>query len=455
MNFLGLELSIKNIPVLDPGFVPMEHFFKAYTEGADCPFALAVEREDGMVSVYETALRTDGALEEADRLYIDRLAKTLLWLRGGWKLIACGSGAAGAYLCAAYAPGGSRDFDRIFMERIYERPFSVECRAYKGRPQEQEKAASLERHSGGCRIGLDAGGSNLKVSAVMDGESVFSRHYPWRPKEQSDPQYHLTHLVAALRDAAGHMPRVDGVGISSAGVFVGNRCMAASLFIAVGEDDFRRHVRGIYPTAVAALGEGIPCAVANDGDVTALSGAMALGRGAVLGISLGTAQAGGYVDGGGNLTGWFNEVAFVPVDVQPNGTPDEWSGDIGCGVKYLSQDAAVKLAALAGMGLTGVGQAERFACLRRLMDGGDETAERVYRDMGIYLGHALALYSRFYRIDYALIMGGVAGGPGGDILLEEARRVLREEYPHCTFSVEAPDDKVRQLGQSVAAAALS
>ncbi len=454
MDFLGLELNIKNIPALDPGFVPLEVFLKAYTDGASCPFALAVEREDGLVSVYETALRTDGALGEADRLYVDRLAKTLLWLRGGWKLISCGSAAAGAYLRAAYAPGGSRDFDRAFMEGIYERPFVVECREYENRPPEREKAASLGRHSGGCRIGLDAGGSNLKVSAVADGESVFSQLYPWRPKEHSDPQYHLNHLVAALRDAAGHMPRVDGVGISSAGVFVGNRCMAASLFLAVGKDDFRRHVQDIYPTAVAALGEGIPCAVANDGDVTALSGAMALGRGAVLGISLGTAQAGGYVDGGGNLTGWFNEVAFVPVDVQPNGAWDEWSGDIGCGVKYLSQDAAVKLADFAGMGLTGAGQAERFACLRRRMDSGDEIAAGVYRDLGIYLGHALALYSRFYRIDYALIMGGVAGGPGGDILLDEARRVLRQEYPHCTFPVEAPDDKVRQLGQSVAAAAL-
>lgn len=454
MNFCGLELSVKNIPASDPGFVPVERFFEAYTHEAVYPFALAVEREDGLVSVYETALRTDGPLDEADEIYVDRLAKALLWLRGGWKLIACGSDAAAEYLRAAYGLGGSREFDWGFMERVYQRPFQVERRAYADRPAERGSAAPLGRHREGFHIGLDAGASNLKVSAVADGESVFSRLYPWRPKEKSDPQYHLEHLVAALRDAAEHLPRVDGVGISSAGIFVGSRCAAASLFLAVSEEDFDRHVRDIYPTAVAALGEDIPCAVANDGDVTALCGAIALERGGMLGISLGTSQAGGYVDQNGSLTGWFNEVAFAPVDLQPNGAKDEWSGDRGCGVKYLSQDGAVKLAQFAGMELGGEGQAERFASLRRGMDGGDEVAAGVYRDLGIYLGHSLALYSRFYKIEYALVMGGVAGGPGGDILLAEARRVLAEEYPHCTFTVAAPDDKVRQLGQSVAAASL-
>ena len=454
MDFLGLELDGKHIPALDPGFVPAEGFFEAYTKGAEYPYALAVEREDGLVSVYETALQTDGVLGEADRVYVDRLAKALLWLRGGWKLISCGNGPAGEYLCGAYAPGGSRDFDRDFMEQIYGRTFQVECRDYEGRPAQREDRAALGQHREGCHIGLDAGGSNLKISAVAEGECVFSQLYPWRPKEQSDPRYHLEHLTAALKDAAGHLPRVDGVGISSAGVFVGNRCAVASLFLAVEKEEFDLHVGNIYPTAVATLGEDIPCAVANDGDVAALSGALALDRGGVLGISLGTSEAGGYVDERGNLTGWFNEVAFVPIDLQPGGDRDEWSGDIGCGVKYLSQDGAVRLALAAGMDLTGNDQAERFACLRRRMDGADPVAARVYRDLGTYLGDALALYRRFYRIEYALIMGGVAGGPGGDILLDQTRRVLAEEYPHCTFPVEAPNDKVRQLGQSVAAASL-
>lgn len=454
MQFLGLELAVKNIPSLDTGFVPLEAFFETYTRSASFPFALAVEREGGLVSVYETALRTADELDEADRLYLDRLAKALLWLRGGWKLIACGNEAAGEYLRSAYGPGGSREFDRDFMERVYEKPFTVENRSYEARPAQQESPAPIGRHRDGCRIGLDAGASNLKVSAVADGVSVFSEIYPWRPKDKADPSYHLEHLTAALRAAAEHLPRVDAVGVSSAGVFVADRCMVASLFLSVGQEDFDRRVKDIYRTAVAALGEDIPFAVANDGDVAALSGAIELDAGGVLGISLGTSQAGGYVDGNGNVTGYFNEVAFAPVDVQKDAAMDEWSGDIGCGVKYLSQDGAVKLAEKAGLELNGEGPAERFAALWRHMAMGGERAAAVYRDLGIYLGHTLALYSRFYDIRHALIMGGVAGGPGGDILLAEAKRVLAEEYPRCTFSVAVPDAGSRHLGQSYAAATL-
>lgn len=454
MDFLGLDLTVKNHPELDTGFVPLAKFFEAYRAGAAHPFALAVEREDGLVSVYETALRTGGELSEADRLYVDRLAKALLWIRGGWKLIACGSDAAGAYLESVYAPGGQRDFDRGFMEGVYERPFAVERRAYEDRPAAKESPAPVGGHLDGCRIGLDAGASNLKISAVADGECVFSESRPWRPKGEADPAYHFAHLTAALRSAAEHLPRVDGVGISSAGVFVGDRCMVASLFLGVGREDFERYVKDIFPRAVRDLGADIPCVVANDGDVTALSGAMALGAAGVLGISMGTSEAGGYVDGGGNVTGWFNELAFAPLDVQHEAARDEWSGDVGCGVKYLSQDGAVKLAAMAGIELPEGGPADQFACLRGLMDRGDARMEAVYRDLGVYLGHALGLYAMFYDIRRALIMGGVAGGPGGDILLGEARRVLAGEYPGCTFPVEAPDSRVRSLGQSVAAASL-
>ena len=454
MEFLGLNFDVKNTPELDKTFVPLGRFFDAYTAQARHPFALAVEREGGLVSVYETALCTGGALEEADRLYVDRLAKALLWLRGGWKLIACGSDAAGDYLKRAYAQGGSREFDREFMERVYEHPFTVECRPYAERPVSRESSVSVGRHLEGCRIGLDAGASNIKVSAVVDGEVLYSESFPWRPKDKKDPKYHLEHLTAALRSAKAHMPRVDGVGVSSAGVFVADRCMVASLFLGVEQEDFDRHVKDIYRSAVRELGEGIPCAVANDGDVTALCGAMALGQNGVLGISLGTSTAGGYVDWKGNVTGWFNEMAFAPVDAQEKGALDEWAGDIGCGVKYLSQDGAVKLAEMAGIALSGSCPADQFSCLRKRMDGGEERCGAVYRDLGVYLGHSLALYAKFYDIRYALIMGGVAGGAGGDLLLGTARRVLREEYPHLSVPVEAPDSKVRMLGQSVAAASL-
>ena len=160
------------------------------------------------------------------------------------------------------------------------------------------------------------------------------------------------------------------------------------------------------------------------------------------------------MDKAGNVTGWFNELAFTPIDVQPDAARDDWSGDVGCGVKYLSQEGAVKLAAMAGLEMPEGGAADKFSSLRRRMDGGDKSVEVVYRDLGVYLGHALALYTKFYDMNCALVMGGVAGGTGGDIILSTARQVLADEYPDCTFSVQAPDERVRQIGQSAAAASL-
>ena len=185
----------------------------------------------------------------------------------------------------------------------------------------------------GCRIGFDAGGSDRKVSAVIDGECVYSEEVVWHPKTQADPQYQFEGILDSFRTAASKMPRVDGIGVSSAGVFIGNAPMISSLFIKVPRSRWDE-VKTIYDRAAAEIGN-VPVVVANDGDVTALAGAMGMDCGSIMGIAMGTSEAVGYVDSEGRITGWLNELAFVPVDAAPDAMIDEWSGDIGCGVKYL------------------------------------------------------------------------------------------------------------------------
>ena len=104
----------------------------------------------------------------------------------------------------------------------------------------------MGRHLGGCRIGFDAGGSDRKVSAVIDGEPVFSEEVVWFPKTTADPDYHYEGIVSALKSAAAHMPRVDAVGVSSAGIYIENRTMVASLFLKVPKDLFDAKVKDIY-----------------------------------------------------------------------------------------------------------------------------------------------------------------------------------------------------------------
>ena len=197
--------------------------------------------------------------------------------------------------------------------------------------------------------------------------------------------------------------------------------------------------------------------MANDGDVTALAGAMSLDDNNVLGIAMGTSEAVGYVDANGCVTGWLNELAFMPVDANPDAMADEWSGDIGCGVKYFSQDGVIKLAPAAGIELDeSLSPAEKLKVVQGLMENGDKRAEAVYRSIGTYLAHALALYYDFYAFKHVLLLGRVMSGKGGDLVLEQCKAVLADEYPELAGKIfpSLPDEKFRRVGQSAAAASL-
>ena len=324
-----------------------------------------------------------------------------------------------------------------------------------------ESTSPVGRHLNGCRIGFDAGGSDRKVSAVIDGESVYSEEVVWFPKLQSDPKYHHDGVYEAMKTAASHMPRVDAIGVSSAGVYVDNKIMIGSLFLKVSDEDFEKHIKHMYTDIAKELsaeyGKEIPIEVANDGDVTALAGAMDLNDNNVLGVAMGTSEAGGYVDGNGNITGWLNELAFVPVDFCENAMVDEWSGDYGCGVKYFSQDGVIKLAPLAGIELDEkLSPAEKLKVVQNLMKEGDERAKKIYENIGVYFGYEIAFYTEFFDIKHVLIMGRVTSGEGGVLLLNKAQEVLDKEFPEIAKKLELhiPDESSRRVGQSVAAASL-
>ena len=454
MNCYGIELSPRRLPPLDPDYTPLYLFNRAFLREAHKPLGIAVERSGGQIAVYETKIHGTPEFAQADRYYVDRLVKTLLWMKGGFKVYIRGDEEIFQALKSAYAPGGARAFDAEFMSGVYERPFQVvSCQVL---PQEKSLPQAIGRHLDGCRIGFDAGGSDRKVSAVIDGESVFSEEVVWFPKTTEDPDYHFQGIVEAMKSAAAHMPRVDAIGVSSAGIYIDNRAMVASLFLKVPKDLFQEKVKDIYIRAAKEIGD-VPLAVANDGDVTALAGAMSLEDNNVLGIAMGTSEAVGYVDDQGNITGWLNELAFVPVDASPSAMADEWSGDIGCGVKYFSQDAVIKLAPAAGIQLDeALSPAEKLKVVQGLMEEGDPRAASIYQSIGVYLAHALALYYDFYHYKHVLLLGRVMSGKGGDLLLSTCKEVLAEEYPEIAAAIRPslPDEKFRRVGQSVAAASL-
>lgn len=448
-------------PPLDPGFRPAVLANQAFrqkvsTSGQGVPLVLAVERGDGTRSVYRTQVFPPNSPFASENLqYAERIVKFLLWQRGGYRVFVGGPRAVGEYIRSVYSPTGERAFDYEFMGGVYEKTFTVEVTEADKVPPPNEQTKALGRHLEGYRIGFDAGASDRKVSAVVNGEAIFSEEVVWDPRPQTDPDYHYREITSALKAAAAHLPRVDAIGVSAAGIYINNRVMVASLFRGVPKDLFEAKVKDLFLRIQKEW--NVPLEVANDGEVTALAGSMSLGVNAILGVAMGSSEAAGYVTREGNITNWLNELAFAPIDYAPDAPTDEWSGDRGVGALYFSQQAVFRLAPVAGIQLEeNLGPAERLQRFQELHAAGDPRTRSVYETIGTYLGYGIAHYADFYDLEHVLVLGRVTSGEGGPIILERAKQVLKTEFPSLAKQIQLhlPDEKSRRIGQSIAAASL-
>lgn len=458
-----MQIAPKHRPPLDPGFQPAVLWHREYArlvrENADShPLAIALVRADGTVSRFDLeVLPHTGENAALNRKIVERLIKFLLWQRGGYRILVGGDPAIAEMVRGIYSPEGARAFDHGFMgQKIYGHPMTVESCDIADVPTGRESSMPLGRNLEGCRIGFDLGGSDRKCAAVIDGEVVFSEEVVWDPYFQSDPQYHYEGINDTLRRAAAKLPRVDAIGGSAAGVYVNNEVRAASLFRGVSEADFEQRVRRIFFDLKREWND-VPFEVVNDGEVTALAGSMSMNDNAVLGISMGTSLAGGYVNPDGHILPWLNELAFAPIDYRDDAPLDEWSGDIGCGVQYFSQQGVARLIPLAGISVPeGMPFAEQLIEVQALMAAGDERAAAIYETIGVCFGYAIAHYATFYELRNLLILGRVTSGRGGELILEKAAQVLADEFPelHRQIQLRTPNEQDKRHGQAVAAASL-
>ncbi len=449
------------MPPLDPDFRPAVSANRAFQKEvadsqAGVPLVLGLERANGELSRFETRVfPSTHPRAQANLMYIERLVKFLLWQRGGWRVYVGGPREIGEHIRACYAPGGVRQFDYHFMgEDVYERTFTVTICDAADVPRANESGRALGRHLEGCRIGFDLGASDRKVSAVIDGQPVYSEEVVWEPRKQNDPEYHYREIMAALKSAASHLPRVDAIGGSSAGIYVNNRAMIASLFRGIPKERFGA-VKDLFLRIQREM--NVPLEIINDGDVTALAGSMSLEDNGILGIALGSSEAAGYVDMQGHIISWLSELAFAPIDYQPNAPIDEWSGDIGCGSQYFSQQCVFRLAPRAGITLpTDVSDAEKLKFVQVQLEAGRDGAIKIWQSMGYYMGYGVAHYADFYDVKHVLILGRCTSGLGGQFILDGANEVLKAEFPELAarIHIQLPDEKSRRVGQSIAAASL-
>jgi len=444
-------------PLFRPAALARRTFERRAREtGHPLQIRFALEQNESAASRFALDLMPDGHPDaRANFWMLERLVKLALWTRGGFRIRLDAPASLVEQLRAHFRDSATGRFDSEIVGRsVYGHPIEV-VTAHE-LPPETMATTALGGHLEGCRIGFDLGGSDRKVAAIVDGRVLWSEETEWDPYYQPDPQYHWDGIMDSLRRAADHLPRVDAIGGSAAGVYVDNQVKFASLFRGVAPDVFERRVKNIFRDLKHAW-HNVPFDVANDGDVAALLGSMSLGGGGVLGIALGTSTAGGYVTPDERITPWLNEIAFVPVDYRPDAPRDEWSGDRGCMVQYLSQQAVGRLCRAAGIDLApGMPLPAKLREVQGMMDAGDPRAREIYRTVGAYLGYALPELASVYDFHHVLLLGRVTSGPGSDLALETAREVLRVDFPELAARIDLrmPGEQDKRHGQAIAAASL-
>jgi len=451
------------IPELDPAFRPAALSQRALESCLESSSSLetvhlALVRPDQSVYRFKITLLPDVPEHvELNTFLLERQIKFLLWSRGAATIQSDASPALCQRLHQYYVENPLGQFDAAMMgEKIFESPFKVHSVATSELPEAKSESSPLGGHLSGCRIGFDLGGSDQKIAAMIDGEAIFSEEIVWDPIPQQDPQWHYDHIMSLLQRAASKLPQVDAIGGSAAGVYVQNQVKVASLFRGIPEDLFQSRVKGLFMEMKRAW-RNIPFEVVNDGEVTALAGSMNLGHPAVLGIAMGTNQAAGFVTPEGQITSWLNELAFAPIDYRDGAPRDEWSGDVGCGVQFFSQQAVARLIPASGLEIDrSLPFPEQLVAVQTFMAKGDDRAAAIYRTMGVYLGYALAQYKDYYPFEHLLLLGRVTTGTGADQMIEKAKEVLHQEFPIKAASIafHLPGEKEKRHGQAMAAASL-
>merc|ERR1712070_1538 len=230
---------------------------------------------------------------------------------------------------------------------------------------------------------------------------------------------------------------------------------------------------GIFKRIAKDVAGDVPLKVINDGEVTALAAVQKLeGAGNIMGISMGSSEGGGYGNKEGNLMGWINELCYVKLDMNPRAPTDPWTKGAHRGIShmYLGQRGATKNAfkvvddlpenyKCPHPDMCTIKHEDHAQCLKKIQEGmkaNPDEVKALYETCGVYLGYGLAQYvDAGYSIDNVMILGRVSKGEGGDIMLQTAGKVLKEEFPDLPpITFHTADDAFKAVGQCIAAAAL-
>lgn len=352
-------------------------------------------------------------------------------------------------------------------------PFAVKIAASADQlPPAKDSPQVCGKVANGCRLAFDLGKSDIKTVAVKDNEVIDSSETEW-DVTNVDPQYHWDMILGALKKTAEKLPKVEAIGGSATGtVSADNEATWCDIFPNVPPDVYKEKVVPIFKNLAKEFGENIPLKVINDGEVTALAGVQMVGKGNIMGISMGSSEGGGYANADGNLMGWINELCYIQLDLNPEAPTDPWTnGHTGLSHMYLGQRGATRLCTKGGVDVPPEERPEHpnmntmrheghAQCLKKIQAAVKDPAKlpqarKIYETVGVYLGYALAQYCEYYALDHLVVLGRVSTGDGGQIMLDKAKEVLMTEFPqYGGIKFHQPTEHFKRVGQCIAAAAL-
>lgn len=427
-------------------------------------FAVRFERPDRASLCFRTGL-VGSASPELVR-YVRTYVHNRLWAAGARRVVVdCGPDLFAA-LKSCFDPGGQYYHQAEMMSRVYRGPFEIVRGPVVDRSDEGSGVPAQGDPKRGRHIGVDLGGSDVKVVAMRDGELLHHEKMDWRPRGMMRGRQVLDVVEDMVGRAlsAARLGRIDGIGLSTAGIVVGNRVVVSGIFSGLAAEEFDGWVAPMGAKLSRAFG-GAPTQVAHDGDMTPLWAYVHMGIKRVLGLSLGTGLGAGFVDEHGQVSGMLCEVGKTILDMDAEAPEHIYNKTRGAALHYCSQNAVFRLAEGAGIALDHVDMlAEKLRRVQALVDSGDRSATAVFEAVGRDLAVAVAEFHDYFHMAHVVLVGRVTAGRGGEILLASADAALKRDFPEVADEVRlhVPDSPAgidrntfSEFAQAMAAAYVS
>ena len=281
----------------------------------------------------------------------------------------------------------------------------------------------------GKRIGIDVGGTNVKIALVEDGKIIYSNSVPTYAK--MGYEYTVNNIKQAIgdlmRETSTTEKDIEGIGFDFPG----------QVDYKTGVVKLAPNIPGWVNIPIAQMIEDefhIPTKIDNDVRCAAL-GEMKFGAGKgcenFICITVGTGIGSGIVINGRIVRGASNaagELGHIKLRMEDG--PLCGCGDSGCLEAYASGPAIVAMAYEYIKG----GKSAKFAemagdgeitpyIVAKAAEAGDLVAKRIFEIIGYRIGMGLTSVINLLNPEKVIVGGGVA--ECGDLLLEPIRRTVK------------------------------